>query len=245
MKFKFRIFSAVLVLLLSASVIINIKMVASAGTSEPGSAEDPIISKSYVDAKMVQLQTQLTQLQTKYDATLNELKNKESTQQGFVVVELKKGCSLLTGDGTEVILRKGTAAAIKGTLGFLADTTSAKDISGGAALTVNHLLISSRNDGRGLKASALCYLLVRGAYTITDSTGAPASTAAPTATKAPVPAATASPVTTAAPTAAPTPAATAAPTPSPAGTATGTGSGDATGSTDQGEGDIPSTAVTG
>ncbi len=225
MKFRFRIFSVMLVILLSVSVIFNVTLVMSAGTAEPGSAEDPIISKSYVDARFTQLESQFKALQSKYDAALKELQTGGSSQ-GFAVVELQKGKTIISGDGAEIILRSGTATAIKGTYGSLADTTSAKDLAAGAAVTKNHLLISSRNDGRGLKATAMCYLLVRGGYTIPGST---TTTTTPIPTVSPA-ANTATPSPTASPTASPT-------TDTGTDTPIDTGTGDTE--------DIPSTAVTG
>lgn len=173
MKSRYRLLFISLSVLLTASIFLNVTQALSAGTAQPGSAEDPIISKSYVDAETAKLKNELLQLQNKYDdsvkalqAAMEELKTSALSKdaEGFVVVELPKGTKLLTGAGTEVILRSGTATALKGANGNLADTTSAKDLNEGEKLSKNHLLISSRDDGRGLLATSLCYLLVRGGY---------------------------------------------------------------------------------
>jgi hypothetical protein len=177
MKSRFRLFIAALVVLLSVSVFLNVNLALSAGTPQPGSAEDPIISKSYVDAETVKLRNELLQLEKKYEeavrnlqTALNELRTSGigNGAEGFVVVELENGKKLLTGSGTELILRSGTAKALKGANGTLADTTSAADLAEGKAVSKNHLLISSRDDGRGIQATTFCYLLVRGGYRIAD-----------------------------------------------------------------------------
>jgi hypothetical protein len=38
----------------------------------------------------------------------------------------------------------------------------------GAQIALNHLLLSSRDDGRGIIAEKGCWLIVKGAYKITD-----------------------------------------------------------------------------
>jgi hypothetical protein len=84
----------------------------------------------------------------------------------FEVVKLAKGKTMLTGEGTEFIARSGKSTAIFGANGGLTDVTSAKDLKTGDAILSNHMLISSRNDGRGVKAVQDSYYIVKGAYTI-------------------------------------------------------------------------------
>jgi len=91
----------------------------------------------------------------------------EELEQGFTVVEAAKGQRILLGAGAEVIVRSGEALAVQGELGGLADVTAAKDLTGGMQITNQHLLISSRKDGRGLQVvSDVVFLLIRGGYTI-------------------------------------------------------------------------------
>lgn len=166
MKFKLRKFSILLVLLLIISVGFNIAAALSDG-AEPGSEQDPLISKSYVDEIVANNTAEVAQLKQQ----MEELKNQQQSggSEGFVVLNMKTGQTLLPGGGTEIILRSGKAAAVSGQNGDnLADVTAGKDLVKGAAVVINHLLISSRDDGRGLKATAECYLLVRGAYKIND-----------------------------------------------------------------------------
>ena len=91
----------------------------------------------------------------------------EELEQGFTVVEAAKGQRILLGAGAEVIVRSGEALAVQGELGGLADVTAAKDLTGGMQITNQHLLISSRKDGRGLQVvSDVVFHLIRGGYTI-------------------------------------------------------------------------------
>lgn len=156
----------------------------SADGTNPGSEADPVVTLSYVELKAEQtkyyidslieknnqdiasLKTQLEQKNQEILKLQEAIGQQSGGSDGFVVVMLTKGQTLLTGSGTELIVRSGNITAIKGTNGALADVTAAKDINSGEAVALNHLLISSRDDGRGIKASHESYLLIRGTYSI-------------------------------------------------------------------------------
>lgn len=109
----------------------------AASSALPGTEEDPLVSKSYVDAR--------TKLQ---------------------VVDLPQGKSLIGFAGTEIILRSGTATVIDSSLGGLCDVTGGIDLRKGWEVPANHLLIIPRDDGRGVKATVNAILMVRGKYEI-------------------------------------------------------------------------------
>lgn len=171
-------------------------MMASAAGTQPGSELDPLVTKSYVDQKIAALSAggtvstgtagtgvaadsaEVAQLQTDVgelthfiiDALtgIDSLKARMNAMEtGFVVVEVPAGKSLILEGGAEAIVRSGKATSIQGTYGGLADVTSGADLKSGAAVTNQHLLISSRSDGRGLKmGSTTVFLLVRGSYSV-------------------------------------------------------------------------------
>lgn len=192
MKNRFRIFVGVLVVLLSISVYFNITMAASDTAPEPGSEADPLISRSYVDGSIGKQAQELQQMRQKYEEQLalqaqtiqtlqQEVEALKTAGPGsgtgeFSVVVLEAGQVLVTGSGTEVVVRSGKAIAVKGSKGTnLTDATSAKDLANGGAATLNHLLLSFFDDGRGLKAQAKTTLLVRGPYKVNKpSTPTPA-----------------------------------------------------------------------
>jgi len=111
---------------------------ARAVVAEPGSPEDPLISKSYFE-RYVRLD----------------------------VVELPAGARLVAEAGTELILRSGRATAIGSQLGGLSDVTGGKDLQTGQTIPQNHLLIVPRSDGRGVLATTPCIIMVRGPRTVT------------------------------------------------------------------------------
>lgn len=113
------------------------------------------------------LNTQMTELK----AEIEELKKAAPSGQGsaapkFEVVKAAKGKTVISGEGSEIIVRTGKFTAVPGKNGSLLDATVGKDLKSGEIILNNHLLISSRDDGRGLKAAADSYLIIKGAYTI-------------------------------------------------------------------------------
>jgi len=157
----------------------------SAPAAEPGSDGDPIVTKSYVDQEIVKPVTmidtltaelekriaQITTLEQKITELEKGLNDAQGTQGGgslFKVVELKAGKKIFIGASAEIILRSGTATVISGKYGGLSDLTSGgKDLVTGQAAPLNHLLLASRDDGRGFRiTSANAFLLVKGAYAI-------------------------------------------------------------------------------
>ena len=133
------------------ALLLGVALLAAAGSSfaadkGPGSAADPVVTKSYVDDLFESLQG--------------------SASTGFVVVEVAAGEQLLGGDGTELILRGGKATVIDNGVDGVSDLTAGKDLKGGAAVAFNHLLLVPREDGRGIACQALSWVMVKGTYTL-------------------------------------------------------------------------------
>lgn len=89
----------------------------------------------------------------------------------FVALELTANQKLMTGESAEIILRGGKAKAIGGEGGGLSDITSGTgaDVNTDQDVPLNHLLLVSRDDGRGIKiVSKKAWVLVKGPYTIEE-----------------------------------------------------------------------------
>ncbi|MCQ2432459.1 MAG: hypothetical protein MJ175_07640 [Clostridia bacterium] len=85
----------------------------------------------------------------------------------YEVLCLKKG-QTLTGS-CELILRSGKAEAVCPGANGIADLTVGTDIADKAEISLNHLLLIPRDDGRGLTVlSGEAYVMVRGTYHIAD-----------------------------------------------------------------------------
>lgn len=139
-----------IVLTIAAVFLLFATAAFAAESAEPGSADDPVVTKSYVDARIAEL---------KSDAD-------GGSSAVFGAVSVEKGKKLIGGGGTELILRSGSAAAIDNGADGLSDLTAGKDLKGGAPVTKNHLLLVPRDDGRGILAQSDIWIMVKGAYTI-------------------------------------------------------------------------------
>ena len=83
----------------------------------------------------------------------------------FTLVKLSAGQVLRCSVGTEVLLRLGSAVCVSSGTPGLIDTTDAKNLPGGSALSKNHLYLCTV-DGRGVSAPSGATVLVRGGYVI-------------------------------------------------------------------------------
>jgi hypothetical protein len=129
-----RVGFGVLVLLLILSIG---WMTAFGDTSIPGSTDDPVVTKSYVDSRL-----------------------------SYKVLQLQPGQTVIGGEGTEIIVRGGEVTAIDNGANGISDITGGQDLRTGQPCKTNHLLLVPRSDGRGVKASTEAYIMIRGSYTL-------------------------------------------------------------------------------
>lgn len=120
----------------------------AAGEPLPGSDQDPLVSRSYVDSR------------------LQALTGEVAAGLKMTVVELPAGKKLIGAAGAEIIVRAGSASVIDSERGGLSDVTGGKDLRNGESAPKNHLLLVPRDDGRGIQAVTAVTAMVRGAYTI-------------------------------------------------------------------------------
>lgn len=174
---------------------------ASSSSPEPGSHEDPIVTKSYVDLELGKLSAEINTRLLQIASELKESKKDDSVAVDalagkvfelamdvhnlnkqvedlskfarFKVVELEPGQIMTLGESAEIILRAGKALAIAGEKGDgLADITTdgvKNNLVTNDIVPLNHLLLISRDDGRGIRAVSKVWVLVKGDYTIEDS----------------------------------------------------------------------------
>lgn len=176
-KNKFIVLSLVGIMFISGFGIYN-KAV------EAASIEDPLITLSYFNKQLQALEQKILLKVQELLADLGEL---PSTEQGeeqvqpptppvepepevkvpfWQVITLAAEEKLVAEAGCEIILRSGQAYAIASALGGLADLTAGSDLSTGQAVSLNHHILIPRSDGRGIRASEMSYLMVKGDYII-------------------------------------------------------------------------------
>lgn len=126
-------------------VLAGFSIVAGAATTTPGSENDPVVTKSYVDA---------------------QIKANAGAAKSYEAVFVNAGKKVLGGDGSEIILRSGEAKSLASGINGIADLTGGKDLMGDQAIIQNHLLLVPRNDGRGIIATTDIWIMVKGGYTI-------------------------------------------------------------------------------
>lgn len=158
-----------LAIVLGIALVHIVQIVNAAATAEPEAEDDIIVpSLDYVDEKINSLKTSLDEMTKQYEESQERLKEIESYGK-FVPLELNKNQVLIAGESAEIILRGGKALAIGGEGGGLSDITSGSgaDVNTDQEVPLNHLLLISRNDGRGIKVvSEKAWVLVKGPYTI-------------------------------------------------------------------------------
>lgn len=134
---KKNIFMAACVALITCFLTTGACLAAFGSDATPGSSDDPLVSKSYVDAAL-----------------------------SYEVVHAQAGQSIIGGAGTEIVLRSGEATAIDNGANGVSDMTSGTDLMSGTVVQANHLLLTPRSDGRGIYMKTEGYIMVRGEYTI-------------------------------------------------------------------------------
>lgn len=158
----------------SSAIITNADSLAT----QPGSVEDPVITKSYLDEQLSKLTgkdftsssgssssgvsaDELKQLvaaevekqlknSTPNTTPVSNSGNSSAGSTALVVVQLQPGETLFAGAGTEVIVRTGKTVTFSADENGVPDVTLGKDIAPGAAVELNHLLVFPR-EGRGIK----------------------------------------------------------------------------------------------
>lgn len=121
---------------------------------------DPLVTKSYVESKIDEIKGYV-------DEKISQVSSGDKKQEATMeIVELDQGDYLIAEEGTEIILRSGSAVAhgVKPD-GGIADLTAGKDIDNMTdLLPANHLLLVPRSDGRGAYSLGRTVFVVRGNY---------------------------------------------------------------------------------
>lgn len=148
-----------------------------AAKGDPGSSNDPLVTKSYVDSKIAEVavgSTSTAKLESKIDAQaqmieiltqeMNALKQQKNSS--YEVVSVPAGKSIIGAQGTEIIVRSGTGQVLASAGGGLQDMTEGTDLLADSQVPRYHLVIVPREDGRGIYAEKDLIVMVRGGYNI-------------------------------------------------------------------------------
>ncbi|EAQ6393164.1 hypothetical protein C3513_26475 [Salmonella enterica] len=166
-----------------------------AGTSQPGTADDPVVTKSYVDQQIQQalggkISTGSGNNSSGADSSGGNGSNTGSTGTGnssntggdttlpplvsgasdaLEIVMVKPGQQLIGATGAEFIVRSGKAVIVSEGTNGVADLTDGVDLTNGQEAPNNHLL-SFPKDGRGITVldgnKYSLTVMVRGGYSL-------------------------------------------------------------------------------
>ncbi|URJ43452.1 hypothetical protein MF628_003056 [Paenibacillus polymyxa] len=192
MKSRYKVsFAAVL---LGGGIVVgslmNNSVNGASSSGQPGTADDPVVTKSYVDQKIAQAikgggtasstsskttsstapATNTTTSNTTSSGTSNAAKSSTVEQtEALKVVDVKPGQKLIAKAGSEFILRNGYAVVYSMDASGAIDITSGTEIAHNQAVDKNHLLSFPR-EGRGIQVKEGqkfgLVVMVRGGYTV-------------------------------------------------------------------------------
>lgn len=138
-----------------------------AGTT-PGTADDPVVTKSYVD-QAIQQAIGGGGGSTTPSTPSTGGSGSSSSEAGIQIVDVKPGKILVAAAGAEFIVRSGKAVIYSADSNGVADLTDGKDITNGGPVANNHLLSFPR-EGRGIQVQEgdthNLTVMVRGGYQI-------------------------------------------------------------------------------
>ena len=162
MKFTKKI-KAIALAACAAAVITTVGIVFAA---EYG-ADDPLISKSYLDKVFYKQVTDY--VDTKVAAVAGSSTTAAPQNTEYQIITLYKGQTLYAKSSLEFILRPGASAiAVSSSeMNGIANLTYGTELMNGYAIPINTYCIIPRGDGRGLQClSDSAYVMVRGQYEI-------------------------------------------------------------------------------
>lgn len=157
-----------------AGSLLNENVEGASVTNQPGTADDPVVTKSYVDQQIQQAlkgggssvpSTGATDSSSGTQAGGNTVAASDEVK----IVEVKPGQKLIAAAGAEFVVRAGKAVIYSEDQNGVADLTEGKDITNGGTVTNNHLLSFPRA-GRGIQhqegQTHPLTVMVRGGYSI-------------------------------------------------------------------------------
>lgn len=154
-----------------------LNLTAEGASVTPGSSEDPVVTKSYVDQVIQQAlkggggasTTPSVPTTPTTPTAPSSGGNAGTTSDAVEIVTVKPGQILIAGAGAEFVVRAGKAVIFSSDTNGVADLTDGVDIKNGGAVANNHLLSFPR-EGRGIQVlegnTYSLTVMVRGAYSI-------------------------------------------------------------------------------
>lgn len=132
--------------------------------ASPGSGEDPLITLSYINEKVIpEIKDYIDE---KFASNEPDDKPNDAASSDFVLVNVKAGNQIIGAEGTQFVLRMGKGTIVATENGGVADLTAGADLPHGTPIPANHNLLSPKNDSRGLYMETDGIVLIKGTYTV-------------------------------------------------------------------------------
>ncbi|WP_334072172.1 MULTISPECIES: hypothetical protein [Paenibacillus] len=159
-----------------AGSLMNLTAEGAGASTQPGTADDPVVTKSYVDQAIQQAlkgggatTTPSTPSKPTAPAKTDNNESGSASTEAIEIVDVKPGKILIASAGAEFIVRSGKAVIYSEDSNGVADLTDGKDVGNGGTVANNHLLSFPRA-GRGIQvAEGSKYnltVMVRGGYSV-------------------------------------------------------------------------------
>src|SRR5690606_35659311 len=150
--------TAILAVGIIAGVILGNTLTVGTSSVTPGTVNDPVVTKSYVDEQIAKL-----------GGSGASGRGSSSASQALEVVTVTVGKTLMVNVGSEAVVRGGKAIAYSSEANGISDVTAGVDIKKGSPVPANHLIWFPR-EGRSIQASSdsktSLIVLVKGTYTL-------------------------------------------------------------------------------
>lgn len=149
--------TAILAVGIIAGVVIGNAFTVGTSSVTPGTVNDPVVTKSYVDEQIAKIG----------GSGVSEGGSSSGSQATLEVVTVPVGKTLMVNAGSEVVVRGGKAIAYSSDTNGISDVTAGVDIKKGSSVPANHLIWFPR-EGRGIQAAddskTSLTVLVKGTY---------------------------------------------------------------------------------
>lgn len=141
-----------------AGTIIGNALTVGTSSVTPGTVNDPVVTKSYVDEQIARING---------GGSSGGSTGGTATQASLEVVTVPKDRILMVDAGSEAVIRVGKAVAYSSDSNGISDVTAGVDIKKGSSVPTNHLIWFPR-DGRGIQVASdsktSLTVLVKGTY---------------------------------------------------------------------------------
>ena len=161
--------------LFAIAMLVKAGMPMQAG-AQPGDANDPLVTRRYVDNRINELSAQIARLEAMIsggqiapgappDGQLPPAMGAGAEVMLFRIYYVPQGQRIYFEGGAEFLLRTGDVSAVTGANGFI-DITAGRDVTNGETIYHNHLLLVPVTDGRGVQFHTSGWIMIKGGYRV-------------------------------------------------------------------------------